>query len=149
MESCTGIGTKRSGECDASGMDAVGGQGTEYITVDTQVLDSDDTVEPLTVTLKLVASCTQETVVTVSANQPNNVGPDDVTINCTPSTPTATPTQTPTRTPSPTPTDTLTPTVTTTPMPTDTPEPPATPTLVVETLSEIHPPNTGTGGLVR
>ena len=95
--------------------------GTPYITIDTEVLDSDENLELLTVTLTLPANCAEPTSVTVSANQPGNVGPDNVTVSCVPPTPTptATATFTPTLTPTvtPTATATLTPTATATPRP--------------------------------
>ena len=133
VTNCTGIGTIKSGECDSSGKNAVSGQGTDRVRIKTNQLDTDDTAELLTVTLTLVASCDEETVVTISGDQPGNVGPDDVTINCEP--PTPTPTPPPTSTPLP---------------PTPTPQPPAAPvaTPVAEVISQvIQPPNTGSGGI--
>jgi hypothetical protein len=152
VEECSGIGSNQvEGECDRDGVESVSGQRSAYITIDTDDLDRDDRSELLTVKLTLTASCSEPTVVTVSANQPGNVGPDDVTINCVP------PTPTPTRTPSPTPTNTPSPT--NTPVPTWTPQPTATPffynpPLVSNVLTTssigttITPPSTGDGGLV-
>lgn len=125
---------------------AVTGQGTRDIYVNTGPLDADNTSEPsLKVTLSLtVPTCSAGTAVTVDADQPNNAGPDLVTINCIPNTPT------------PTPTNTATPTPTSTPPPTGTPVPPTptstpfipTPTPVTQVLSSgIQPPNTGDAGL--
>jgi hypothetical protein len=139
---CDGIGNDQvDGECDTSGDDSVDGQGTEYITIDTDNLDDDDESELLTVTLRLEADCEEATIVTISANQPGNVGPDDVTINCIP--PTPRPTRTPTRTPTPVPTIT--------PMPTMTPPPTVTPVQqVLQQVSQIiTPPSTGDAGLAR
>jgi hypothetical protein len=133
VTNCTGIGSMKSGECDGSGKDAVSGQGTDRVRVRTNDLDTDDTAELLTVTLTLIANCDEEVKVTVSGDQPGNVGPDDVTINCEP--PTPTPTSPPTSTPLP---------------PTATPQPPAAPvsTPVAEVISQvIQPPNTGSAGL--
>jgi hypothetical protein len=86
--------------------------------------------------MTLIADCDEETVVTISGDQPGNEGPDDVTINCEPPTPT----------PSPTP---IPPTATPVP-PSPTPQPPAAPvsTPVAEVISQvIQPPNTGSAGL--
>jgi hypothetical protein len=153
VEGCSGIGSNQTrGECDNSGLDAVSGNRSAYVTIDTNGLDRDDNSELLTVKLTLTASCSEATVVTISANQPGNVGPDDVTINCIP------PTPTPTRTPSPTPTNTPLPT--STPFPTFTPQPTATPfffspppvSQVLTTSSigtTITPPSTGDGGLAE
>jgi hypothetical protein len=139
VNSCTGIGPMKPGECDASGKAAVDGQGGVYISIDTVELDTDSQVELLTISLSLVADCDQTTAVTVSATQPGNVGPDDVTINCTPQTPTPTVTPTPTRTPTPVPSAT---------MPPPTPAPP-TPTPFIQVLTSVAPPSTGNGGLDR
>ena len=130
---CSNIGTMKAGECDSSGKAAVTGQGTDRVRIKTNQLDTDDTAELLTITLTLVASCEEETVVTISGDQPGNVGPDDVTINCEP--PTPTPTPPPTATPLP---------------PTPTSQPPAAPvaTPVAEVISQvIQPPNTGSAGI--
>jgi hypothetical protein len=137
VTNCAGIGSNQvAGKCDGSGMTSVSGQGSNSVAIDSAALDTDASSEPLTVTLTLIASCSQPTVVTVSADQPGNVGPDDVTINCTPPTPTPTATATPTNTP--------------TPLPSSTPLPPPTATPVVLTssvLGSVTPPNTGDGGL--
>lgn len=133
---CSGVGANQvAGKCDGSGIAAVSGQGTKSINLDTTVVDNDTERELLTVTLTLIASCTTATTVTVSADQPGNVGPDDVTINCVPPTNTPTPTATPTSTPVPT----------STPLP-NTPLPP--PTVISEVLG-IRPPNTGDAGIAR
>ena len=106
---CSGSGTDQiSGECDGSGIDSVGDQGSAFITIDTDDIDSDDDSELMTVLLTLVADCDEPTVITITANQPGNVGPDDVTVNCAPPEATQTPT------PSVTPTSTMTPTATVT-----------------------------------
>lgn len=139
VTNCSGIGPQVSGRCDGTGMSAVSGQGTKNVTINTATLDSDIEQEAeLTITLTLTASCTASTAVTISADQPENAGPDDVTVNCIP----PTPTPTPTLTPSPTPTQT--------PMPTSTPLPPIpTPTLITQVQSSvaIQPPSTGGAGL--
>jgi hypothetical protein len=140
VESCDDIGVMVDGECDSDGLDAVDGQGTPYITIDTDGLDTDDEVELMTVTLTLRASCSVPTVVTITANQPGNVGPDDVTVNCIPPTPTPTPTRTPTRTPTPT----------STPLPPFIPDPSVTPFVEVSSGTppgQITPPSTGDAGL--
>ncbi len=137
VTACSGVGANQvAGKCDGTGIGAVSGQTTRSINVDTGALDNDTVSEPLTVTLTLIASCQNAVAVTVSANQPGNVGPDDVTVNCTPPTPT----------PSPTPTATPTPPATATPLPSSTPVPPPPPPLTSSVLS-IQPPNTGDGGL--
>lgn len=137
VSNCGGIGANQvAGKCDGSGMAAVSGQGSLTVTIDTAALDTDANSEPLTVLLTLVASCSAPTSVTVSADQPGNVGPDDVTINCTP----PTPTPTPTRTPTPVPTNTAAP-----PPPASTPVP--TVALTSSVLGVVQPPNTGNGGL--
>lgn len=139
---CSGIGAdQKAGECDGSGMYSVSGQSTSSIRMDTITLDEDRESELLTVTLTLLADCDSPTVVTISGDQPGNVGPDDVTINCIPPTPSPTPTQTATASP--------TATSTTTPAPTATPQPPAAPTSTPfsEIRTTISPPNTGDGGL--
>jgi hypothetical protein len=125
---------------------AVSGQGTRDIYVQTEPLDGDGTSEPsLRVTLNLkVETCSAGTAVTVDADQPDNAGPDLVTINCIPNTPTPTPTSTPS--PTSTPPNTPVPTSTGVP-PTSTPRPP-TATPVTQVLSSgIQPPNTGDAGL--
>jgi hypothetical protein len=143
VTNCTGIGANQvAGKCDGTGLTAVTGQGTTSISIDSAALDNDATSEPLTVTLTLVASCTVSTSVTVSADQPGNVGPDDVTINCAPSTPTPSPT--PTLTPSPT--ATLTPLPSATPIPATAVPPAPTRVLTSETLG-VRPPSTGNAGL--
>jgi hypothetical protein len=124
-----------AGQCDGSGKAAVTGQGTDRVRIKTNQLDSDDVAELLTVTLTLIAECTEETKVTISGDQPGNVGPDDVTINCEP--PTPSPTPPPTSTPVPA---------------SPTPQPPAAPvstaTPVAQVISQvIQPPNTGSAGL--
>jgi hypothetical protein len=133
VTNCTGIGPMKTGECDGTGKNAVLGQGSDRIRIRTNQLDTDDTAELLTVTLTLIANCDEETKVTISGDQPGNVGPDDVTINCEPPTPTPTPPPT------------------TTPLPaTPTPQPPAAPvaTPVAEVISQvIQPPNTGSAGI--
>jgi hypothetical protein len=123
---------------------AVQGQGTRDIYVNTVSLDADSTSEPsLKVTLSLkVETCTSGTAVTVDADQPDNAGPDLVTINCIPNTPTPTPTQT--NTPSPTPT---TPPTGTPVPPTSTPVPPTATPFTQVLSSGIQPPNTGDAGL--
>ena len=144
---CSGIGANQvAGKCDGSGMTAVTGQHSNSVAIDSAALDTDATSEPLTVTLTLVASCTVPVSVTVSADQPGNVGPDDVTINCVPATPT--PTATATATATGTATATLTPAPSSTPPPTATPLPP-TPTLTSSTLGVVSPPRTGNAGLKR
>lgn len=124
---------------------AVTGQGTRDIYLDTVPLDGNPDPNPnLTVTLTLTTppSCTAGTSVTVDADQPNNAGPDLVTINCIPHTPTPTPTNTATPTPTFTPVP-LTPTPTPAP-----PTPTFTPTPITQVLSSgIQPPNTGDAGL--
>ena len=138
VTNCTGIGSNQvAGKCDGSGMTAVGGQGSNSVSIDSVALDTDGVSEPLTVTLTLVASCVAPTVVTVSADQPGNVGPDDVTINCVPPTPPPTPTATPTRTPVP---PTAAP-------PTATPVPPTAVPFTSSVLGVVTPPSTGDGGL--
>ena len=147
VSSCEGIGSDQlAGRCDATGMANVSGQGTTTVTIKTNTLDPDSTSEPLTVTLTMIASCTHATQVTVSADQPGNAGPDDVTINCAPATPTPTPTHTPSPTPTftPSPTGTPIPTATFTPVPS---APTATPVSQVLTSTVITPPNTGDAGL--
>jgi hypothetical protein len=123
---------------------AVSGQGSRDIYVQTGPLDADGTSEPslkVTLTLK-VETCSAGTAVTVDADQDANAGPDLVTINCIPNTPTPTPTMTNT----PAPTNTPIPTSTAVP-PTSTPVPP-TFTPVTQVLSSgIQPPNTGDAGL--
>jgi len=142
VTNCTGIGSNQvAGKCDGSGLAAVSGQGSNSVAIDTAVLDTDVTSELLTVTLTLTASCLVATAVTVSADQPGNVGPDDVTINCEPPTPTPTPTRTPTATPTPM----QTPVATVPPPPTSTP-PAAPPRSEVLTIT---PPSTGDGGIAR
>ena len=148
---CTGLGTdQEAGECDGSGTASVLDQGDDLVRIDTNTLDEDDESELLTVTLTLIASCDELTAVTISGDQPGNFGPDDVTINCEPATPT--PTLSPTPNPSATPTPTWTPTPSATP--TSTPQPPAAPTSTP--FSEIQtnitqpvitPPTTGSAGL--
>lgn len=141
---CTGVGSDQAaGKCDGTGKAAVTGNGTAYVTIDTTVLDADTTSEPLTVTLSMTATCTTLTVVTVNANQPGNVGPDDVTINCQPATPTPTPTSTPLPTATPRP---LSPT----PIPffPTLPPPPPQSQVLTSTTPVILPPNTGDGGLL-
>ncbi len=143
VTNCTGIGPNQvAGKCDGTGMGAVTGQASTSISIDSAGLDSDLASEPLTVTLTLVASCNVSTSVTVSADQPGNVGPDDVTINCAP--PTPTPSPTPTMTPSPT--ATLTPVPSATPIPA-TPVPPAPPRSVTSETLGVRPPSTGSAGL--
>jgi hypothetical protein len=141
VEGCDDIGVQVAGECDGDGLDAVDGNATEYVTIDTDGLDTDEKVELMSVTLTLRASCSEPTIVTIAANQPGNVGPDDVTVNCIP--PTPTPTPTPTRTPTPTPTPTYT------PVPTSTPNPSVTPIVEVSsgTPPVITPPSTGDAGI--
>jgi hypothetical protein len=141
-------GCSVSGQAAASGVctgarTAVDGQGSRDIYVDTTQVDTNGTSEAnLSVTLSLVvASCANASAVTVDADQPQNAGPDLVTINCIPNTPTPTPTLTPT------PTRTATPAPSTTPVP-PTPPPAATATPVNQVLSSgIQPPNTGEAGL--
>jgi hypothetical protein len=122
---------------------AVNGQGTRDIFVDTESIDADDEPDAdlrVTLTLKNVPTCSEGTAVTVEADQPANAGPDLVTINCIPNTPTPTPTNTP----SPTATPTTPPSTAT---PTSVP-PTATPTVITQVLSSgIQPPNTGDAGL--
>ena len=141
VTNCSNIGNNQvAGKCDGSGMSNVTGQGTLHVKIATGSLDTDSDPELLSVTLTLIASCTTTTIVTVSGDQPGNVGPDDVTINCVPATPTPTPTLTPTVTLTPTPTATGTPVATSTPAPTFTP--------VAQVLSTgIKPPSTGDAGL--
>jgi hypothetical protein len=152
VTNCTGIGSdQRAGECDGSGTDSVFNQGSQTINIDTVTLDNDRNSELLTLTLTLLANCHEPTHVTISGDQPGNFGPDDVTINCQPATPTPTsspsPSPTPTKTATPTPTSTASPHPSATP--TYTPQPPAAPTQTpfsqIETL--IKPPNTGDAGL--
>lgn len=127
---CTGSGPDQvAGECDGSGIASVDDQGTAFIKIDTEDIDSDDDSELITVLLTLVANCDEPTVLTITANQPGNVGPDDVTINCAPAE-----TQTPT------------PTATLTAVFTATPPPQITPTAEVLT-TVIVPPSTGDGGV--
>jgi hypothetical protein len=155
VNGCKGIGNNQiDGECDSDGIASVLDHGGDRVRIDTDTLDSDDTTELLTVTLTLTATCTEVVTVTISGDQPGNHGPDDVTINCAPATPSPTPTKTPTPTPSPTPTSTASPTPTSTtvapsPTPTFTPQPPAAPTAtpLSEILTIIQPPNTGSAGL--
>ena len=169
VTNCTGIGSKIAGRCDANGTSAVNGQESTYITINTNSLDQDEESELLYVTLTLEANCDDITVVTISANQPGNVGPDDVTVNCVPPTPsptpsptptqTSTPTQTPapthTATPGPAPTHTPTPipsnAILTSPPPTFAPPPPPVPPaqFISSVLTiPIIPPNTGDAGLI-
>ena len=56
-------------------MASVDDQGSAFITIDTEEIDSDDDSEMMTVLLTLVADCDQPTVITITANQPGNVGP--------------------------------------------------------------------------
>lgn len=121
VTNCTGVVNQTAGRCDGTGMGAVSGQGTTYVAIDTGSIDADGLVEPLIVTLTLTASCSSTVDVTVSANQPGNAGPDQVTIHCAPPTPTPTLTPTPTQTFTPTPTSTATLTPTSTPAATSTP----------------------------
>ena len=141
---CTGIGTKVSGRCDANGMSAVTGQESTYITINTNTLDTDTESELLYVTLTLEASCDEVTVVTISGNQPGNVGPDDVTVNCVPPTPTATPSPTPTQTPTLTPTPAATMTATPGPAPTHTPTPIPTNAVLTSPPPTLAPPSVPT-----
>lgn len=142
---CSGIGAdQQAGECDGSGLSAVTGQGSEQVRIDTNTLDEDTDTELLTIALTLIADCDQEVAVTVSGDQPGNVGPDDVTINCAPPTPTPTP--------SPTPSPTAEPTQTSTPVPDvkateEVPAPPAAPVDSAGSSTVITPPNTGDAGL--
>jgi hypothetical protein len=127
---------------------AVQGQGSRDIYVDTTTLDGDSTSEPslkVTLTLK-VETCSAGTAVTVDADQPANAGPDLVTINCIPNTPTPTPTNTPVPTNTPAPTQTPIPTTTSVP-PTSTPVPPTSTPITQVLSSGIQPPNTGDAGL--
>jgi hypothetical protein len=149
VSNCSGVGADQvAGRCDGTGMINVSGQGSTKVTINTKTLDGDTNTEPLTVSLTLIADCDHSTQVTVSADQPGNAGPDDVTINCTP--PTPTPTPTPTKTPTPTPSPTLSPTgtppatATLTPV---APPPTSTPISQILTNTVISPPNTGDGGL--
>jgi len=147
---CTGLGGNQgAGQCDDDGMASVIEHGGDRVRIDTNTLDSDFDSEILTVSLTLTATCTQVTVVTISADQPGNHGPDDVTINCAPATPTPSPTlsPTPTATATQTPTPTATPSVS--PTPTFTPQPPAAPTATPfsEIQTIITPPSTGSAGL--
>ena len=146
--SCSGLGTdQEAGECDGSGMLSVSGQGEDEVRIDTNTLDGDSDSELLTVSLTLIASCTELTAVTISGDQPGNFGPDDVTINCEPSTPTPTPTVTPNPSATPKPTETPTPQPEATP--TWTPQPPAAPvtTPFAQVERIIVPPSTGSAGL--
>jgi len=131
---CTGVGNdQNAGECDGSGKKAVTGQGSERIRIKTDQLDDDENAELLTVTLTLIAHCNAKTKVTISGDQPGNVGPDDVTINCEPPTPTPLPTSTPVPPPS-----------------TATPQPPAAPVATITSQVQgtvIVPPSTGDAGL--
>jgi hypothetical protein len=160
VTNCAGVGNDQiAGRCDGTGMGSVIAHGSDQVRIDTNTLDNDFNTELLTVTLTLTATCTEVTTVTISADQPGNHGPDDVTINCAPATPTPSPTPspTPTNSPTPTPSPTNTPVVTATPVntstpiptPTFTPQPPGAPTATpfseIETV--IKPPNTGDGGL--
>jgi hypothetical protein len=160
VTNCTGIGNDQgAGQCDSSGMASVITHGGAEVRIDTNGLDSDFNTELLTVSLTLTATCSQVTVVTVSGDQPGNVGPDNVTINCAPATPTPSPTPSPTPTNSPTatpiatntPAPTATPANSSTPIPTPTftPQPPAAPTATPfsEIQTVIKPPSTGSGGL--
>ena len=123
---------------------AIDGQGTRDIFLTTAVIDGDSEPDPdlrVTLTLKNVPTCEPGTSVTVDAHQDNNAGPDLVTINCIPATPTPSPTNTPTLTPTNTP-----PPSTATPIPTQVPT--STPTIITQVLSSgIQPPNTGEAGL--
>ena len=155
VTNCTGIGNDQiDGQCDSGGMGSVEEHGGDRVRIDTNSLDDDFGTELLTVTLTLTATCSQLTTVTVSGDQPGNHGPDNVTINCAPATPTPSPTPTasPTKTPTPTPTMTNTPQPTSTPLnptPTFTPQPPAAPTSTPfsEIQTIIKPPSTGSAGL--
>jgi hypothetical protein len=153
---CTGIGTdQNAGECDGSGKKAVTGQGTDRIRIKTDQLDDDGDAELLTVSLTLIADCNKKTKVTISGDQPGNVGPDDVTINCEPPTPTPMPTSTPVPTATPVtcpaangmaPTPMATSSGFTCPLP----QPPAAPLATITSEvqgSVIVPPSTGSGGL--
>jgi hypothetical protein len=141
VSNCQGVGPDQdAGECDGSGLDAVEDNGTDEIVIDTDAIDDDDESELLEVTLTLIANCNKAVVVTISADQPGNHGPDDVTVNCIPPTPT----------PSPTPTATATPLPTFPPFPTFPPAPTSTPPVLISTvLGSITPPSTGDGGLRR
>jgi hypothetical protein len=141
---CSGVGTMVSGKCDGAGMAAISGQNTRDITVDTVAIDADTNAEEaFKVTLTMIATCEAATAVTVEADQPENAGPDNVTINCIPPTPTPTPTSTST----PTPTSTMTP-VPPTATPPPPPPPPPPPTPINQVLSSgIRPPSTGDAGL--
>ena len=137
---CTGSGPDQvAGECDGSGIASVDDQGSAFIKIDTDEIDSDDDPELITVLLTLVADCDEPAVLTITANQPGNVGPDDVTVNCAPEEETQTPTPTQTSTP------TATPTATFTPVFTATSSPQITPTAEVLT-TVIVSPSTGDGG---
>jgi hypothetical protein len=141
---CSGVGTMVNGQCNGGGMAAIDGQGTRDITVNTEEIDADaDAEETFKVTLTMVATCEAATAVTVEADQPENAGPDNVTINCIPPTPTPTPTLTPTPTPTMTP---VPPTSTPPAPPPPPPAPPAPPTNQVLS-SGIRPPSTGDAGL--
>lgn len=146
VSNCSGIGADQvAGKCDGTGKSAVSGQGTTTVKINTDGLDTDGAMELVEVTLTLVADCSKETAVTITANQPGNVGPDDVTVNCEP--PTPTPTPTPTRTPTPIPTSTPPPTPTPVPPTPIPPTPPPQP--LTSTVLTIRPPSTGDGGLAR
>lgn len=154
VQECSGIGNNQGdGECDDDGMGSVIEHGGEEVRINTNSLDSDSNSELLTVLLTLTASCSEVTAVTISGDQPGNHGPDDVTINCAPATPTPSPTPspTPTKTPTQTPTPSATPSVTPSPSPTPTftPQPPGAPTATPfsEIQTIIKPPNTGGAGL--
>lgn len=148
VQECSGLGSNQGdGECDEDGMGSVIEHGDEEVRINTNSLDSDNDTEILTVELTLTASCDEVTAVTISGDQPGNHGPDDVTINCAPATPTPSPTPSPTPTKTPTQTPTATPSPS--PTPTFTPQPPAAPTSTPfsEIQTVIKPPNTGNGGL--
>ena len=154
VTNCTGIGNDQiDGQCDSDGMGSVLEHGGDRVRIATNTLDGDFDTELLTVTLTLTATCSQLTTVTVSGDQPGNHGPDNVTINCAPATPTPSPTPTasPTHTPSPTPSPTNTPPPTATPVnptPTFTPQPPAALTSTpFSEIQTIRPPSTGSAGL--
>jgi len=138
---CSGVGNQVSGRCDSNGLDSVEGNGTRDIFINTAAIDSDTEPEgTLEVSLHLTAPCATATAVTIDADQPENAGPDLVTINCIPPTPTPTPTATSTPISTATPLPTATP-----PAPTATPVPP---TPVSQVLSSgIKPPSTGSAGL--
>lgn len=152
VKECSGLGNNQGdGECDDEGMGSVIEHGDEEVRINTNSLDSDNETEILTVELTLTASCDEVTALTISGDQPGNHGPDDVTINCAPATPTPSPTPspTPTKTPTQTPTPTATPSVTSSPTPTFTPQPPGgpSPTPFSEIQTFIRPPSTGSAGL--